>query len=205
MRLAAFCLATLLLMQASAKASIVSSLSGDLQGVSTAWYSAFDYFAWERTHHVLRFGQDDEDPSQLTAGTSASTAFAASLTGADSLQDAYGSASGTDEEYYHNIRIAGTSVAPEPATLSIWGFSALALAAATYRRQKRAGRTNGRVKAAVSEYLAACSGPSEHFRLLGSYLTTLADDPAWSKQDVEAFYDEVVVALHRRREHSEVA
>jgi hypothetical protein len=41
--------------------------------------------------------------------------------------------------------------------------------------------------------------------MLGCYLTTLADDPNWTKQDVEAFYDEVVVALHRRREHAEVA
>jgi hypothetical protein len=110
-----------------------------------------------------------------------------------------------DEAYSNNINIAATSVCPEPATLSIWGVTALALAAATYRRQKRGGKNNKQVQAAVKEYLEACDSPSQHFRLLGSYLTRLADDPSWSKQDVEAFYDEVVVALHRRREHAEVA
>jgi hypothetical protein len=115
------------------------------------------------------------------------------------------SATKEEEAYANNIRIAATSVCPEPATLTIWGVSALALAAATYRRQRRAGRINKRVQAAVQEYLEACTSPADHFRLLGSRLTTLADDPSWTKQDVEAFYDEVVVALHRRREHAEVA
>jgi hypothetical protein len=109
------------------------------------------------------------------------------------------------EAYSNNIHTAATSVCPEPATLTIWGVSALALAAATYRRQKRGGRNSKHVQAAVKEYLEACDSPSQHFRLLGSYLTRLADDPHWTKQDVEAFYDEVVVALHRRREHAEVA
>jgi hypothetical protein len=95
--------------------------------------------------------------------------------------------------------------APEPATLTIWGVTALTLAAASCRRQKRAGRNNKRVQAAVKKYLESCHSPSDHFRMLGRYLTTLADDPAFTKQDVEAFYDDVIVALHRRREHAEVA
>lgn len=115
------------------------------------------------------------------------------------------SAIAEEEEYARNTHTAATSVCPEPATLTIWGVSALALAAATYRRQKRAGRNGKHVQAAVKEYLDACDSPSQHFRMLGSYLTRLADDPNWTRQDVEAFYDEVVVALHRRREHAEVA
>ena len=94
---------------------------------------------------------------------------------------------------------------PEPATLTMWGLGSLALAAAAYRRRKRGGRTSRRVQRAVAAYLDADETSNEHFRRLGSHLTTLADDPTWTKQEIEEFYDEVVLAIHSRHDLSEVA
>jgi hypothetical protein len=234
MRLVAMCVAGLLLMQLPATASIVSSSSLNLDAPA-GWNVTYGYLAWDSARGVFRFSADEggqrfEGAELLLASEvfpclslsglelPAPGHWAASGRGQDlTLFASFGNStalglesldlSATEEEetYANNIRIAATSVCPEPATLTIWGVSALALAAATYRRQRRAGRINKRVQAAVQEYLEACTSPADHFRLLGSRLTTLADDPSWTKQDVEAFYDEVVVALHRRREHAEVA
>ena len=234
MRLVAICLAGLLLMQLPAMASIVPPTSVELDaapawqlGYGLTWDTAHGLFRLP-SHET---GATSEGPlmlptdafAALTAnGFDLSYRWDAELPGGQQsfdiallgnlgcpvglgLETQDWSKINEQEEYFHNIRIAASSLCPEPATLTIWGVSALALAAATYRRQKRGGRNGKHVQAAVKEYLEACDTPSQHFRLLGSYLTRLADDPNWTKQDVEAFYDEVVVALHRRREHAEVA
>lgn len=96
-------------------------------------------------------------------------------------------------------------IMPEPATLSLWGVSALALAAAAYRRQKRGFRTKEHVRQAVEEYLEASASENSPFALLGSYLTRFAGNPEWSSQDIQAFYDEVVLSLHSRQRQYEVA
>lgn len=226
MRLVAMCVAGLLLMQLPATASIVSSTSIEFEGAASwnwTWDAAQGLIrlpgfeasvAAESFEQMLARMKADgfEVPfpldSQVAAGPmSWDMALLTSLgDGADhGTENLYTSRLTDEDTYEKNIQLAATSVCPEPTTLTIWGISALALAAATYRRQKRKGRNSQHVQAAVKEYLAACETPGQHFRMLGSYLTRLADDPNWTKQDVEAFYDEVVVALHRRREHAEVA
>jgi len=233
MRLVAMFVAGLLLMQLPATASIVSSASLELESPAM-WNVSYGYLAWDASRGVFRLSAGeaaaDFETVELFLASDVFPCRAISDFELSSLNEAgiaknifdndvallanfrspgtlslEMSAIDEAEAYSKNTHIAATSVCPEPATLTIWGISALALAAATYRRQKRAGRNKERVQAAVEEYLAACTSPSDHFRMLGSYLTKLADDPNWTKQDVEAFYDEVVVVLHRRREHAEVA
>ena len=232
MRLVAICLAGLLLMQLPAAASIVSC-PAEVEG-RLASHRVFGYLTWDAAHGTLCLSTNQSDagiePIQLVfapnfpnlgiSDPSLPSAWAVlDHRASDDLALFASWTSPTDagladldwtkiEEQAalsRGIHEAAGSVCPEPATLTIWGISALALAAATYRRQKRGGRNSKHVQAAVREYLEACDSPSDHFRMLGSYLTRLADDPQWTKQDVEAFYDEVVLALHRRREHAEVA
>lgn len=221
MRFVAVCVASLLFMQLPAAASIISPAQRTAS--TTPWTATYGYLAWDATHGMLRLSGGDGielEPASLvlTSNVAYSSAVAHTPLACDlalfasyrpamelQLANLACATQESDERYVDDIRIAATSVCPEPATLTIWGISALALAAATYRRQKRGGKSSQHVQAAVQEYLAECDTPSQHFRLLSSYLTRLADDPNWSKQDVEAFYDEVVVALHRRREHAEVA
>jgi hypothetical protein len=205
MRLVAVFVVSLLCMQLPAAASIISWTDQGISRLDT-WNTTRGYL----TCCLGKTSLDLPSTSEASVICSATACDLALFTGCcpameSHFADLASSTMDADEEYFNNIRIAATSVCPEPATLTIWGISALALAAATYRRQKRAGKNSRHVQAAVKEYLAACDSPSQHFRMLGSYLTRLADDPNWTKQDVEAFYDEVVVALHRRREHAEVA
>lgn len=232
MRLFALSMVALVLMQLPATAAIVSSFPDGLERAQPFWCPTYGCLNWDLADHTVSFSSIQRAGNSESAEFILTTTYSISLDdfgpqapGTLSSQllvinspkevwriecgafdrDVFAGNTAEEDAFFENIRIAGTSVAPEPATLTIWGVTALALAAATYRRQKRSGRTSQQVKAAVKEYLDACTGPSEHFRMLGSYLTQLADDPAWSKQDIEAFYDEVVVALHRRREHAEVA
>lgn len=235
MRLFAMCAAAVMLMQLPASAAISTSLGYDLRPMPLTWGQPLGRVTWDEANHTLSFYRFECLQNCVSAESGFAATLAISLESMDgpgtqmdgaktglaltSIEEAwllersssqclagsYGTAAEEEETFFRNIRIAGTSVAPEPATLTIWGLSALALAAATYRRQKRAGRNSKQVQGAVQEYLDACTSPADHFRMLGGTLAKLADDPAWSKQDIDAFYDEVVVALHRRREHAAVA
>lgn len=227
MRLVAMCVAGLLLMQLPAAASIISSTSPESADASP-WNVLYSYWNWGDAPSLLQLAGSEASPEQtfermlanlgndgvelrlhsdspLVTTAKYDVALIAGFSAGYGLETLDAAKFADEQAYAQNIHAAAGSVCPEPATLTIWGISALALAAATYRRQKRGGRNSQHVQAAVKEYLDACDSPSQHFRMLGSYLTRLADDPTWTKQDVEAFYDEVVVALHRRREHAEVA
>ena len=222
MRIAAICLTGCLLMQLPAKASIVAPAFGS--EISVGWTIAYRDLTWELAtfpgdgfpkHRIacaldvlasadecwqfpLRSSLDLARGPILDDLAMSSGSFSTDLVVLHCLE------SGQQASHFRDIHTAAGSVCPEPATITIWGVTALALAAATYRRQKR-GKVGHHVQVAVKEYLQECDTPGHHFRLLGSYLTKLADDPRWSKQDIDAFYDEVVVALHHRREHAEVA
>ena len=227
MRLVAMCFAGLLLMQLPVNASIVSPTSAE-RGDESSWAMPYSYWAWDGNRSLFLFSGNERtgalEPFELMLTSlkadgldlpfhwdsqvcCSDVPLLASLGASPGygLENLDASELASEEAYARDVQTAAGLLCPEPATLTIWGVSTLALAAATYRRQKRGGKNGKHVQAAVKEYLEACDTPSQHFRMLGSYLTRLADDPNWTKQDVEAFYDEVVVALHRRREHAEVA
>jgi hypothetical protein len=91
---------------------------------------------------------------------------------------------------------------PEPITLTYWGVGALAFAIASRRRRQRGPGRNERVQAAVTAYLAAYGEAEDISRMLSQKLIELASDRTWTGPEIEEFYDEVVLALHARRDRA---